>query len=289
MVLIKDDNLPVNKWSLGRITNLVPGTDGKVRVVEIKTNKGNIKRSIGKGTLNIRRAASPLVRLVKAEKNHESVFPQNWGWNRVKSYYHLDPEEERLRTVEASAAIIREDIRSSVVETKSYPTESAAAHQYVSRVYYQVQTWLGNHLEPQEWCWILRNELRQHYHLLQMNYSKQYIATAKMDVAHVVDILNPTRKKLEDVFRRGQKKKTRRPSTRNVPYVPPIDIADLSTQNEPDILELHSDSDDNIDDISVQVSQNNTQNMDSQHSLPAPTYSSRHQHSKAHLKFQKIF
>ncbi|GFV57761.1 uncharacterized protein TNCV_1565691, partial [Trichonephila clavipes] len=48
------------------------------------------------------------------------------------------------------------------------------------------------------------------------------------------------------------------PSTRNVPYVPPIDIADLSTQNEPDILELHSDSDDNIDDISVQVSQNNT-------------------------------
>ncbi|GFT32866.1 uncharacterized protein TNCV_5039081 [Trichonephila clavipes] len=79
------------------------------------------------------------------------------------------------------------------------------------------------------------------------------------------------------------------PSTRNVPYVPPIDIADLSTQNEPDILELHSNSDDNIDDISVQVSQNNTQNMDSQHSLPAPTYSSRHQHYKAHLKFQKDF
>ncbi|GFW05957.1 uncharacterized protein TNCV_4477511 [Trichonephila clavipes] len=48
MILIKDDNLPVNKWSLGRITKLVPGTDGKVRIVEIKTNKGNIKRSIGK-------------------------------------------------------------------------------------------------------------------------------------------------------------------------------------------------------------------------------------------------
>ncbi|GFY07917.1 integrase catalytic domain-containing protein [Trichonephila clavipes] len=48
MVLIKDDNLPVNKWSLGRITKLVPGTDEKVRVVEIKTNKVNIKRSIGK-------------------------------------------------------------------------------------------------------------------------------------------------------------------------------------------------------------------------------------------------
>ncbi|GFX63165.1 integrase catalytic domain-containing protein [Trichonephila clavipes] len=48
MVLIKDDNLPINKWHLGRITKLFPGTDGKVRVVEIKTNKGNIKCSIGK-------------------------------------------------------------------------------------------------------------------------------------------------------------------------------------------------------------------------------------------------
>ncbi|GFT72432.1 integrase catalytic domain-containing protein [Trichonephila clavipes] len=48
MFLIKEDNLPVNKWSLGHITKLFPGTDGKVRVVEINTNKGNIKRSIGK-------------------------------------------------------------------------------------------------------------------------------------------------------------------------------------------------------------------------------------------------
>ncbi|GFX44846.1 integrase catalytic domain-containing protein [Trichonephila clavipes] len=47
MVLIRDDNLPVNKWSLGRITKRFPCTDGKVRVVEIKTDKGNIKRSIG--------------------------------------------------------------------------------------------------------------------------------------------------------------------------------------------------------------------------------------------------
>ncbi|GFV37759.1 uncharacterized protein TNCV_3040171 [Trichonephila clavipes] len=35
-----------------------------------------------------------------------------------------DPEEERLRIVEAAIAIIREDIRSSVVETKSYPLPS---------------------------------------------------------------------------------------------------------------------------------------------------------------------
>ncbi|GFY46329.1 uncharacterized protein TNIN_275581 [Trichonephila inaurata madagascariensis] len=35
-----------------------------------------------------------------------------------------DPEEERLRNVEAAAAIIRDDIRSSIVETRTYPPPS---------------------------------------------------------------------------------------------------------------------------------------------------------------------
>ncbi|XP_071033022.1 uncharacterized protein [Parasteatoda tepidariorum] len=48
MVLIKEDNLPVNQWVLGRILKLFPGTDGKVRVAEIKTSKGIVKRSINK-------------------------------------------------------------------------------------------------------------------------------------------------------------------------------------------------------------------------------------------------
>lgn len=36
----------------------------------------------------------------------------------------IDPEAERLRIVEAAAAIIREDIRTSIVETKTYPPPS---------------------------------------------------------------------------------------------------------------------------------------------------------------------
>ncbi|GFY52347.1 hypothetical protein TNIN_286771 [Trichonephila inaurata madagascariensis] len=47
-------------------------------------------------------------------------------FNRPVSTSHVysDSEEEWLRIVEAAAAIIRDDIRSSVVETKSYPTPS---------------------------------------------------------------------------------------------------------------------------------------------------------------------
>ncbi|GFV01156.1 integrase catalytic domain-containing protein [Trichonephila clavipes] len=37
LVLIKDENLPSTKWSTGRITEIFPGTDGKVRVVNLPT------------------------------------------------------------------------------------------------------------------------------------------------------------------------------------------------------------------------------------------------------------
>ncbi|GFW52610.1 hypothetical protein TNCV_2391901 [Trichonephila clavipes] len=36
LVLIKDENLPSTKWSTGRITEIFPGTDGKVPVVNLR-------------------------------------------------------------------------------------------------------------------------------------------------------------------------------------------------------------------------------------------------------------
>lgn len=48
LVLIKDDNLPPLAWKLGRVTELFPGPDHKVRVVKIKTQCGEIKRAISK-------------------------------------------------------------------------------------------------------------------------------------------------------------------------------------------------------------------------------------------------
>ncbi|GFV39406.1 pro-Pol polyprotein [Trichonephila clavipes] len=42
LVLIKDENLPTTKWSTGRITEIFPGTDGKVRVVNLRMPNGNI-------------------------------------------------------------------------------------------------------------------------------------------------------------------------------------------------------------------------------------------------------
>ncbi|GFV97748.1 integrase catalytic domain-containing protein [Trichonephila clavipes] len=44
MVIIKEDNLPSCQWSLGRINNIYPGKDSKVRVAEVKTTRGETPR-----------------------------------------------------------------------------------------------------------------------------------------------------------------------------------------------------------------------------------------------------
>ena len=48
LVLLKDDNLPPQKWALGRIIKLYFGEDKRVRVVKVKTQFGIYKRPISK-------------------------------------------------------------------------------------------------------------------------------------------------------------------------------------------------------------------------------------------------
>ncbi|XP_036335396.1 uncharacterized protein LOC118745832 [Rhagoletis pomonella] len=48
LVMIHDDNLPPQQWTLGRITNTSPGADGRVRVVDILTKRGTLRRPVHK-------------------------------------------------------------------------------------------------------------------------------------------------------------------------------------------------------------------------------------------------
>ena len=48
LVLVKDDQLPPMKWKLGRVTQVFPGPDKCVRVVNVKTSEGEFKRPIVK-------------------------------------------------------------------------------------------------------------------------------------------------------------------------------------------------------------------------------------------------
>lgn len=48
VVLMVEENLPRNSWPLGQITALFPGKDGIVRVVEVRTKAGKLKRAVKK-------------------------------------------------------------------------------------------------------------------------------------------------------------------------------------------------------------------------------------------------
>ncbi|GBP55040.1 hypothetical protein EVAR_46336_1 [Eumeta japonica] len=48
MVLIVDENLPRNTWPRGRVLEIYPGKDGVVRVVELQTAAGRLKRPVKK-------------------------------------------------------------------------------------------------------------------------------------------------------------------------------------------------------------------------------------------------
>lgn len=48
LVIIKEDNMPICKWLLGRITETFVGSDGKIRVANVKTKHGIFKRGITK-------------------------------------------------------------------------------------------------------------------------------------------------------------------------------------------------------------------------------------------------
>lgn len=48
IVLLKEDNTPPLKWCLARIVEVLPGKDGRVRAVKVKTSTGEFTRSITK-------------------------------------------------------------------------------------------------------------------------------------------------------------------------------------------------------------------------------------------------
>lgn len=46
LVLLKQDQLPPLQWNLGRIESTFPGSDGRVRVVQVRTARGLYKRAV---------------------------------------------------------------------------------------------------------------------------------------------------------------------------------------------------------------------------------------------------
>ena len=48
IVILQEDNMIPLKWLLGRIVGIYPGSDGLVRVVQVKTSSGTYRRPVSK-------------------------------------------------------------------------------------------------------------------------------------------------------------------------------------------------------------------------------------------------
>jgi len=48
LALIRNENLSLLKWHIGRICDVHPNADGLIRIVSLKTTEGIIQRSLSK-------------------------------------------------------------------------------------------------------------------------------------------------------------------------------------------------------------------------------------------------
>lgn len=73
LVIIHEDNVPPQRWALGRVVNTIAGTDGKVRVAEVRTADGILKRPV------VKLAALPLPEEMKSLQPLLDVQPCKEG------------------------------------------------------------------------------------------------------------------------------------------------------------------------------------------------------------------
>ena len=48
VVILQEDNIIPCKWPLGRVVEVYPGSDGLVRVVQVRTSSGTYQRLVSK-------------------------------------------------------------------------------------------------------------------------------------------------------------------------------------------------------------------------------------------------
>ncbi|XP_068158480.1 uncharacterized protein [Drosophila tropicalis] len=115
LVVLKDDNLPFNEWRLGRIHQTHPGSDGNVRVVELLTARGIVKRPVANFLIFVNLdpvSMAPRPRSVQASKEERRcsrgtesfrcrVCRGTHPLNRCRRFLRLNVEK-RMRAVLAN-------------------------------------------------------------------------------------------------------------------------------------------------------------------------------------------
>lgn len=73
-------------------------------------------------------------------------------------YYLQCTELQKILLTSIAYLSFIKNIRSNKsVKLPCFPQTSSACYQHLYRVYYQVQVWLGNELNPKDWGWVFKD------------------------------------------------------------------------------------------------------------------------------------
>ena len=86
--------------------------------------------------------SSPDIIIASGIKFILAIYGASQNINSIDSYRYL--------------SFVKNTRKNKSVQLACLPPTSASAHQHVYRVYYQVQVWLGNNMDPEKWGWTLK-------------------------------------------------------------------------------------------------------------------------------------
>ena len=98
VVLIKDQKRPRLVWALGRVIKLFKGVDGKVRAVQLKTEKGFLVRSINHICLLEDPSETDLCSANTSAGNADNVQVSDVTQNTLETHFDESSEEHSVTT-----------------------------------------------------------------------------------------------------------------------------------------------------------------------------------------------
>ncbi|KAH8272647.1 hypothetical protein KR044_008485, partial [Drosophila immigrans] len=90
MVIIKEDNIPPQEWRLGCVLTTCPGTDNKVRVIDVRTCRGVFRRPVANWS-SFRQGPQMFPPRLKASSCLSSCAVIHYPVASVSSYSHSKP------------------------------------------------------------------------------------------------------------------------------------------------------------------------------------------------------
>lgn len=196
IVLIKEDNMPPGKWAMGRVIELHPGSDGRVRVTTLKTQTGILKRPV------VKLSPLPIETEIPQQQTDERSTKDETSSNEQKEKATASRKTKRTASKTFTTLLLTLFTLATGVHSADNGTSTSAAHitsvESDRPAYYdalgKMQTihdeWILHHNLPNYWDGIQRVENYLHnLNDLCHKTDPRYCKTTLEQLSHEMELL----------------------------------------------------------------------------------------------------